>query len=64
MVTWSFCDDLDTPEIGVCMDSNYWHTNYYEMLHWLQENDAGGLIGDRVLLIYEDKRTLFLLKFG
>ena len=64
MITWAFCDELGAPEIAVCMDSIHWNTNYNDIMDWLDSNNAGSRIGDRVLFIYEDKRSLFLLKFG
>jgi hypothetical protein len=63
---WAFCDDLDTPELGVCNDMSWWQSNKYEVINWFlnEGKGAGGIVSDHMIFVYPSQRTLFLLRFG
>lgn len=66
MSVWRFCDDLDTPELGVCINMEWWEKNKYAIIEWFenQGKGVGGAVSDGMVFVYPNQRTLFLLRFG
>lgn len=63
MSIWSFCDDLDMPEVGYCLSDDFWTNNLFEIHDWFKEQGFGRWIADRVVLVPKDKRAFFLLRW-
>lgn len=66
MSLWSFCDDLDAPELGVCASMEWWSKNKFEVMEWFEKDGkgVGAVISDHMIFVYPNQRTLFLLRFG
>lgn len=66
MGNWSWCDDLDTPELGFCTDIKWWDKNRDEVHLWFQNEGkgVGNVVSDHLIFVYPSQRTLFLLRFG
>jgi len=63
---WRFCDDLDTPELGVCISMEWWTKHKHEVMEWFLNDGkgVGAVISDHMIFVYPNQRTLFLLRFG
>lgn len=63
---WSFCDDLDSPEFGVCNSRDYWDEHEAELRAWFRNagKGTGRIFGERVVYVETDHRAMFLLRFG
>ena len=66
MSLWSWCDDLNTPELGYCLNNTWWDLNKYEVHSWFQNEGkgVGGVVSDHLIFVYPNQRALFLLRFG
>ena len=65
---FSFCDDLDAPELCVIMDMDWWLKNKSEIVAWLREQghqmQTGlGMDLGMMLVVPDEVRPLFILKF-
>lgn len=63
MSIWSFCDELDAPELGVCNDQQFWNRNYLELSNWFLGQGVDGIFGERVVFVPLAHRSLFLLRW-
>lgn len=63
---WNFCDDLDAPELGVCVSMEWWQKNNQAVMEWFQNEgkEVGGAVSDGLVFVHPNQRTLFLLRFG
>jgi hypothetical protein len=63
---WNFCDDLDAPELGVCLNMEWWSKNGLIVKEWFQKEGegVGAVVSDHMIFVYPNQRTLFLLRFG
>lgn len=63
---WSFCDELDTPELGVCSSMDWWNKNRTIVMEWFENEGkgVGSVVSDHLIFVYPNQRTLFLLRFG
>jgi hypothetical protein len=66
MALWTFCDDLDTPELGICLSMDWWDKNGNTVKEWFQNEGegVGSVVSDHMIFVYPNQRTLFLLRFG
>ena len=66
MTHWNFCDDLDTPELGVCLNMGWWTKHKFEIIEWFENEgkSVGGAVSDGLVFVYPQQRVLFLLRFG
>lgn len=61
-MNYSFCDDLDTPEICVIMNRIWWINNQHDILDFL--NEPISIVQKQFLYIpSETDRTYFRLKW-
>ena len=62
---WAFCDELDVPEICVCLDMDYFSDIRIELEEWFAERKkVGSVIAEGLIYVAPDYRTEFLLRFG
>jgi hypothetical protein len=66
MPIWAFCEDLDEPELGVCLSMDHWDEHEAEIRAWFRNEgkEIGSIFGERVVWVKQNKRSMFLLKFG
>ncbi len=65
MSNWTFCDDIEAPEFGVCRFRDYWDEHEAELRAWFRNQpDLGHIFGEQVVFVKKDHRTMFLLRFG
>ena len=64
MLKFEFCDELDSPTIGMIIDSAWYRTNHKELTDWCDQYNVHLSVAGMFFVPDMATRTLFTLRWA